>query len=47
MGSVEFTLDLFPKSCGLHVLSGLIISDFASKKEVVLRDMGEFLVAYD
>jgi len=45
--SVDFSLDLFPRSCGVHVLSGLIIMDFVSNREIILRDMGEFLVEYD
>jgi len=45
--SVDFTLDLFPKSCGVHPVSGLLIKDSISGKEWIFKNIGEFLVEYE
>ena len=41
--SVDFSLDLFPKSCGVHPVSGLLIKDLISGKEWIFKNIGEFL----
>ena len=45
--SVDFGLDLFPKSCGVHPVSGLLIRDQLSGREWIFKNIGEFLVEYD
>lgn len=45
--SQEFSLDLFPKSCGVHPVSGLLIKDQMSGREWIFKNIGEFLVEYD
>ena len=45
--SCEFALDLFPKSCGVHPVSGLLIKDQLSGREWIFKNIGEFLVEYD
>lgn len=44
---VDFSLDLFPKSCGVHCVSGLVIRDTKRGKEWMFKNIGEFLVEYD
>ena len=45
--ATEFGLDLFPKSCGVHPVSGLLIKDQLSGREWIFKNIGEFLVEYD
>jgi hypothetical protein len=45
--SVDFSLDLFPKSCGVHPVSGLLIKDSLSTREWIFKNIGEFLVEYE
>lgn len=45
--SVDFGLDLFPKSCGVHPVSGLVIKDQLSGREWIFKNIGEFLVEYE
>jgi hypothetical protein len=41
---VEFTLDLFPKKAGKHSLSGLYVKDQISGKELLFRNLTDFIV---
>eukprot|EP00347_Sterkiella_histriomuscorum_P011398 403372611 len=45
--SVDFSLDLFPKSCGVHPVCGLLIKDQASGREWIFKNVGDFLVEYE
>ena len=45
--SVDFSLDLFPKSCGVHPVSGLLIRDQLSGREWIFKNIGEFMVQYE
>ncbi|CDW87010.1 UNKNOWN [Stylonychia lemnae] len=44
---IYFGLDLFPKSCGVHPVCGLLIKDQASGREWIFKNVGEFLVEYE
>lgn len=45
--TVDFSLDLFPKSCGVHPVSGLLIKDTIGGREWIFKNIGEFLVEYE
>ncbi len=44
--SLEFSLDLFPTTCGVHRLGGLIIKEVTRNLRYEFNDLAEFLVSY-